>query len=424
MVLSRKTRTRPLTPVGWPRRSFSLSVMICGWAMFFACQRPSGSPTDQTGGGSGAEATGGASYAWGGASGSGAQSSGGRSHGLRLSERGAGCVAQNDCTDGQSCVRGKCQPQHFSIEPTGKECFRIDCQSTEDCCKGAATDDIPQKCRSKAAKCSRELPGCSETSCDRSRDCGGGGVCVGACTVTNGECRGGADCIENLCDDGACTLDFAACSTNAECVANTCVGGQCACDNPAYEPADPICEDSECDDMCLFACEEDRCVIPSSCESNDDCFGTEALCDEGQCVECVSRNDCTFGKLCFAGRCETPCASDLHCPLFEACEAGQCIYVGCRSDRECSLLPSLVDIGLGELDQRLLRCATIEGIGRCILPCQSDGQCPPSEVCSGGICEYIGCETEAECKAILATAEVSLDEDTPWTTRLECRTPE
>ncbi len=361
--------------------------------------------------------------------GSGAEGSGGSKgpiieRGIRRSERGTGCVAQNDCSLSQSCVRGRCQPAQFAVEPTGKECFRVDCAKTSDCCRGAGSEEPLDKCRSRAAMCSSTLPGCVETQCDGSSDCAGGGVCVGSCSVTAGECRGAADCVQNLCADGHCTIDFADCGSDADCLANNCVGGQCACDNPSYEPAAPICSDEECEDACIYACENSRCVIPTDCESSNECFGTTSLCDEGKCVECTNTNDCTFGEVCRQGRCETPCSSDLHCPLFEACEAGECIYVGCRSDRECTLLPSLSEAGIAEVDQRLLRCTTINGVGRCILPCTSDGQCPPTEVCEKGVCQYIGCETASECKAILGAFNEQSDESRPWVSELECRAPD
>src|SRR5690606_23444710 len=121
------------------------------------------------------------------------------------------------------------------------------------------------------------------------------------------------------------------------------------------------------------------------------------LCDDGTCVECRGAADCSFDRVCMSGRCETPCKSDANCGTFEACQAGECLYVGCRSDRECHLLPSVEVAGLpAGTDPRLLRCHTEAGIGRCIVPCQTDAQCPPTEVCAGGVCEYIGCEFDSE----------------------------
>jgi hypothetical protein len=123
-----------------------------------------------------------------------------------------------------------------------------------------------------------------------------------------------------------------------------------------------------------------------------------------------------------AGSCETPCQNDGQCGLFEACQAGECIYVGCRADRECSLIPDarLVPLPVA-VDPRLLRCHTENGVGRCLIPCQTDSQCGLTEVCSGGLCKYIGCETTEECPAILGVHEQVTSGDHPWVASVECR---
>jgi len=398
-------------------RPGALFALLLALASGGACS-PTAEPPAPGSGGSGGATTVGSGGALGGAA------SGGQAAVLAPgSELGAGCSTKGDCRADLSCIRGVCQPVRFDIEVTGKECFVTDCQADEDCC-GTLSTDFPEKCRTRAAKCLAELPGCSVDSCSRSSDCRGGGSCRGQCSVTQGQCAGNADCLDNLCLDGRCVLDFGVCASDAQCAANVCVGGTCDCSNPSYEPADPICTDPECDDVCHFACERSRCEIPTACEDSAECFGSTPLCDEGQCVECTGSADCSFDQACLMGRCETPCESDGNCAVFEACQAGECIYVGCRSDRECRLLPSVEVAGLPPgTDPRLLRCHTQEGIGRCIVPCQTDAQCPTTEVCRGGVCEYIGCEVDAECKTILGLYDQETSEETPWVSTLECRSP-
>jgi hypothetical protein len=338
------------------------------------------------------------------------------------SKRGTGCAVKNDCAQGFSCIRGVCQPQSFELSPSTKECFQVDCAEAADCCGNLETE-IPDKCRSRAAKCLEALPGCTEKECTQSGDCGGGGVCTGNCVVSSGECTSNVDCLANRCVEGTCSLDFAACDSDAECVANTCIGGSCACENPSFDPIDPVCNDPDCEGLCLWTCDDSRCVLPNDCDADSDCFGSTPLCVGGSCVECAESVDCSFDKRCISGRCETPCTNDLHCALFEACQAGECIYVGCRSDRECSLIPDLESLGLSSgLDRRLLRCNTDEdGVGQCLIPCQTDAQCPPTEVCFGGRCEYIGCETAAECKTIVGLHDQVASDDQPWVPSVECR---
>ena len=340
---------------------------------------------------------------------------------IRRGQRGTGCSVTNDCAVGLSCIRGLCELASFGLSPSGKECVQIDCTTKSDCCGGLPTD-IPDKCRSRAALCLKGLPGCEAKACTRSSECAGGGVCTGHCLISSGECSGNVDCLANKCLEGTCSINFTACSSDAECAANTCGGGTCACDNPAYAPAQPVCADKDCDGLCLWSCESSRCVIPSACHADDECFGSKPLCLQGQCVECADSADCSFDKSCRAGSCETPCRSDSNCALFEACQAGECIYVGCRSDRECTLLPDVNALQLASgFDPRLLRCHTVAGVGQCLIPCQTDTQCATTETCSGGLCEYIGCETVAECKTIIGVHDQVSSDAQPWIPLVECR---
>ena len=340
---------------------------------------------------------------------------------IHRGRRGLGCSVKNDCVAGLSCIQGVCQPSSFGISPTGKECVQIDCRVPADCCAGRTTE-VPEACRGRATTCLPQLPGCVPKECSRTAECAGGGVCVGRCAVSSGECRGNVDCLANKCLEGRCSLNFTACQSDAECAPNTCAGGSCACDNPSYLPEHPVCKDPACEGLCLWTCEDSRCVLPSDCTTSDDCVGAAPHCVEGACVECTVGTDCSFGKICLDGRCETACREDAQCGLFEACQGGECIYVGCRSDRECALVPDVRSLGLQPgVDSRLLRCHTEQGAGRCLIPCQTDSQCGPTEVCSGGRCQYIGCETNDECVTILSVHEQGTSDERPWVPAVECR---
>src|SRR6187431_2806776 len=86
---------------------------------------------------------------------------------IRRGSRGTGCSVKNDCESGLSCVRGLCEPASFGLSPSGKECVQIDCADTADCC-GGLPSEIPEKCRSRAAACTKTLPGCEAKACTRS----------------------------------------------------------------------------------------------------------------------------------------------------------------------------------------------------------------------------------------------------------------
>lgn len=156
---------------------------------------------------------------------------------------------------------------------------------------------------------------------------------------------------------------------------------------------------------CNRDCDEDgRCFdTPLQCSGDAECVSFAApFCVDGACRECAAATDCNgAGALCVAGTCKEPCATDEACPLFFSCQAGNCVETGCQTDKECAFF-------LG--DDR----ATCKD-GACGVPCEADWQCSPEpgvlslDVCIGGICTFVGCETDAECRAYLGLQNESSD---------------
>jgi hypothetical protein len=68
-----------------------------------------------------------------------------------------------------------------------------------------------------------------------------------------------------------------------------------------------------------------------------------------------------------------------------------------------------------------LRCHTEAGVGKCLIPCDNDGQCAVTEACDQGLCQYIGCETREECKSILGIHDRMTSDEQPWIPALDCR---
>jgi hypothetical protein len=98
--------------------------------------------------------------------------------------------------------------------------------------------------------------------------------------------------------------------------------------------------------------------------------------------------------------------------------------VGCRSDREC-VLQAASGKTVTSQDPRLAKCNVQNGLGTCVFPCDVDAQCAPSEVCLNGVCKYIGCETDAECKTIAGLHNLPVPTpERPWTTTAVCRPDE
>jgi hypothetical protein len=101
--------------------------------------------------------------------------------------------------------------------------------------------------------------------------------------------------------------------------------------------------------------------------------------------------------------CTTPADCDQSSAPYDAdnytCPAGYCEYAGCNSDTECQTLGNYAcrDIGAG--------------VPLCITPCSVPADCSMGQLpydgdnytCPDGYCVYSGCNSDAECQALVAT---------------------
>lgn len=319
-------------------------------------------------------------------------------------ERGETCLARNDCVSGLACINSICSKNDFDVKPSAKSCDRIDCAETADCC-GDKPTEAPAKCANRTAICgSPSVPGCTRVTCDDNAACGGGTCATGFCSTTSTSCDSDADC------DGG-----------------TCENRSCDCTNPEYNPSDPICSDEDCRDVCLLKCEEERCVLDVSCESDSDCLGNGngRTCDAGRCVQCNDDDQCPGDNdSCIDNRCQEPCTQNEQCPLFHACESGECVEKGCTSDRECILAAGRGEGGSRE-DARLSKClpsAANDKIKECKIPCENDGACGSElEICEGGFCKFVGCDTDEECRTYLGLANEGTNPGQDFISKAVCR---
>jgi len=331
---------------------------------------------------------------------------------------------------GLACVSGLCIKDDFAIAPAANQCVRVECDTTEDCC-GGKPKEFPSKCAARATTCASTLPGCALVACTDSDQCNGG-TCGGYCSNTAAACTGDDDC---AVDNGPCDLDLGQCTVNgllceadADCiVAAACLSMACDCTNPDYDPLDPICSDSDCEDLCTKVCQNELCVEDTSCEEDIECVVFPyTTCHEGACVQCVSDDDCDEdeGEACRAGSCQKPCEANEGCPLFHSCQDGECVETGCTSDRECVLAAGSMNYGE---DARLAVCVSSDAnpdIKQCRIPCESDTTCGQFSVCDDGYCKFVGCESDEECRGYLGLANQQLSDAQPYYTRAECRPPE
>ena len=401
--------------------------MLLGLAA--ACeQEPAKAPAESGNSSAGSAGSAGA----GGSGGTGLDGGGGQEEdGVRKGERGSSCDSSNDCEDGLSCIvsndcpvgvacsNKSCQPSNFGLMGTGKRCFVSECENKADCC-GDLPEVAPEKCAVRKNVCQTPtLTGCTVKLCTSKQDCGPGTCPASTCSLSGDSCLATTDCEANTCDltTMKCTVTQADCSVTA-CVSNVCPVHYCNCQNPDYLPTSPICTDPDCEGICGFTCRDERCVVDSRCSADTECGAAKPYCEKGACAECRTSDDCEMEE-CIDGRCGPECEADTQCKLFEACQSGKCAFVGCRTDRECVLQAG--QAGSAQ-DARLAKCLVEEGRGKCVMPCEIDAQCAPSEVCLEGVCEYLGCETDGECKTIAGLHNLPAPTpERPWTTKVECR---
>ena len=365
-------------------------------------------------------------------------------------KRGESCLARNDCAAGLACLNGICAKNEFNIAVEAKQCTRVECDKTDDCCGGKATE-APAKCAGRDEICeSSQLPGCTPTSCTTANEatvCGEGTCRMGSCSgglSAGTACETVADCPKDTCNltTGVCTLSGSTCASDAACPYNSsilsCLGRSCNCINPLYNASDPICADEDCLDICLLRCEDHLCVEDHSCKTDSECIGLGLnICEDGRCVECAVKADCDADadETCEAGFCKKPCKYNEECPLFYACTDGDCVYAGCEDDRDCILAASRnlpVDgegqaaVAGGPDDPRLYKCLESDSDPKyktCKIPCENDGSCGQFEVCDAGYCKFVGCETDEQCRNYLGIANQATTDARPYVPQARCELP-
>lgn len=256
---------------------------------------------------------------------------------------GESCTRRADCSLGLGCVANVCVESSVSGDQhvfgeRGESCrARNDCTQGLSCIAGhCALDDLPIQVQPKQ---------CVRVQCAEDADCCKSFVAQLSCPMLKESCAGG---------------DMTACAS----FNNACV--------------------------CSLQCSTNTCVAVRKCSSDSEC-GAGNRCQVDKCVQCIADSDCSVsGQRCVSGACRAGCERDEQCPLFSECESGECVDVGCKSDRACYFATK----------DPLSLCRD----GRCESSCTSDAQCQPMHACQAERCVFVGCETDTECRAFLGLA--------------------
>jgi hypothetical protein len=244
----------------------------------------------------------------------------------RLARKGEACQTTNDCAVGLACLPspstngGVCVLGVFNVTQTAKECAIVECQQARDCCElapSAGCESLKQSCEDYDAGL-----GGSPNACSQYQQ-----LCV--CDPAKRDCELGK-CVVKCTDDSMCSGNGGG---------GKCLGGKCA-----QCASDDDCGGSRGELICLSG----KCQVP--CQGDGDCPNFDR-CLQGKCIaggcqtnrECISATRNVEATCGMDGRCIIPCQTDLECGnpkgySFYSCVGGQCLYMGCESDKDCRLL--------------------------------------------------------------------------------------
>jgi hypothetical protein len=216
-----------------------------------------------------------------------------------------------------------------------------------------------------------------------------------SCQARN-DCKEGLACVRNTC----VLNDYAISASSGQCSRIECEDTEECCQLDAqcqeYDDACKGGDASACDYFealctCNEQCIDKQCQEVSTCADDTEC-GQGTCSDAGVCVECTGDDECFGGEQCVQGRCKEGCKTDANCPLFHACDQGECVEQDCQNDRECVLFTEDGDATCTD--------------GECIVPCTNDAECNDGnngffEICEDQRCIFVGCETDHECRIAL-----------------------
>lgn len=326
------------------------------------------------------------------------------------SERGAegeSCASRSDCEDGLACLDNRCVdpmderpvvdggtpvPVADTRGAAGESCTRrADCRSGNACVDNVcvAEDSLP-------VGMLPSVRGDRGESCEARNDCKDDLACINERCI---ESDFSFDVQPKECFRVQCELDEDCCESFTAPI--NCPTLQTACDGG--DAPSCLLYDTQC--VCPYACQEQACAVVNTCIVDGDCFSPTLRCFDGLCAQCMVSTDCAdTEQQCVAGVCRAGCVRNEQCPLFHACQEGECVDVGCQSARECYFATQ----------NPLTECQD----GSCVTPCGNDAECGEFQVCNQGSCTFIGCETNDECRVYLGLQSV------PGSDRAVCREPE
>ena len=376
------------------------------------------------------------------------------------------CVA---CNDNSQCTRFATTP--LCSSSSGGTC--VQCVNDSDCPSSTLPQCSSNTCNSCTTNshCTRfsDKPVCSAPL---------GGICVQCATDSDCPTPELAKCSSNTCV--ACTDSTSCehfptkpvchpsggmcvqCNTNPDCPSltaadcdsstNTCIPCTISETQCGRFPSTPLCKNPGSSGVCVQCVNDEHCPTPAAARCEDDICTTctadsqcnsrswsKPFCSGGACVECLSINDCTDGKICSSGVC-TSCTNSIQCtnPAASVCSPlGKCVecvnHSGCPDAEKAKCLSNTcvpcTDSTSCDRFPITKLCSTSLG-GRCV-ECDADSDCsdPEQAECDTNTNTCIACTDsihcahlapEKVCKLSGLCVECVNDSDCPDTAKAKC----
>src|SRR2546428_2140272 len=325
------------------------------------------------------------------------------------------CVTNGDCTGGQVCVAGVCQPCVTDAQCTdGNACNGAETCQAGACVAGSRLNcDDGSPCRTDSCD---QTAGCLHVPLLDGTSCSDGNVCNGAETCQLGVCSPGAPlngndsnpCTTDSCDpvagcrnlavaNGTSCSDGTVCNGVETCQAGACTAGtalNCNDNNP--------CTTDTCDP--LAGCQHTALVNGTPCPDGDLCNGVETcqagVCTSGTPLSCNDNNACTTDGCDPVAGCRnvpvvngTPCGDGNACNGAETCQAGACTAgtpLNCNDNNPCTT---------DTCDPVAGRQHTAAANGT---SCSDGNACNGAETCQAGLCApgvALNCNDSNPCTA-------------------------
>ena len=317
---------------------------------------------------------------------------------------GESCRSRIDCAGGLACIDGICTKPGIEPDAGSLDAAIDQTPDTQD-----ASPDVPADAQSEDGEAG------DTTDAEADGDAPSSGA-IGTWCHDTSDCNDGLTCARNKCSGSENGFK----PTGRACVVIECTQPSDCCKIPSpncpeyklrCQAGSPTyCAQYQAQCVCdpgVWQCREEQCISTPKCTSTEGCVLGD-VCSNGVCVECATNNDCAPGYRCNANQCEFPCSINEHCGDFEECQSGECVHVGCSVHAECRAHFN------GAVD-----AACVDGT--CRRPCYRDYDCRQGAfgnsdgyTCFAGYCYPIGCETDLECRILLAN-------QLTHNTRTECR---